>query len=30
MATFEKACLITAFAGLFALVGATLTLFAVG
>jgi hypothetical protein len=30
MATFEKACLITAFAGLFTLVGATLTLFAVG
>jgi hypothetical protein len=30
MATFEKLCLITAFAGFFTLVGATLTLFAVG
>jgi hypothetical protein len=30
MATFEKLCLITAFAGFFTLVGATLTLLAVG
>jgi len=30
MATFEKACLITAFAGFLTLVGAFLTLFAVG
>jgi hypothetical protein len=30
MATFEKACLITAFVGFFTLVGATLTLLAMG